>query len=49
MNNNQKDGEGVEVLNDGSKYEGKFSYGMKTKGTIKWKDGSMYKGNWKNN
>ena len=48
--NNRKDGIGIEIYKDGSKYLGEHKNGLKQGvGTYYWKDGSIYEGEWKNN
>ena len=43
-------GQGEETLTDGSSYEGGYEHGKKNgKGCYKWADGSVYKGDFKNN
>jgi hypothetical protein len=40
-------GFGIELINDKSKYEGSFFYGVKQgTGVITWKDSSEYCGGW---
>jgi len=44
--NGHYDQEGTEVEPDGTKYVGVWKYGGKSSGTITWKDGRGYKGDW---
>jgi len=46
-NGNQMDMEGIEVCEDGTKYVGVWKHNGKSAGTITWKDGKEYKGDWK--
>jgi hypothetical protein len=45
-NNGHYNQEGTEVEPDGTKYVGVWKYGGKSGGTITWKDGREYKGDW---
>ena len=47
--NDQPSGLGKEIFVDGSIFEGTFENGIKKKGMFKWKDGSYYNGEIKNN
>lgn len=45
----EPDGEGKEIMDDGNIYEGSFKKGKKSgEGMVIFKDGSLYKGNFKN-
>ena len=48
--NDLQDGYGIEVWEDGSKYEGFFKAGIKTgQGRYFWADNNSYTGTWRNN
>lgn len=48
--NDKQDGEGKEILPDGTKYEGEFENGKKNgKGKLMFKNGSYYEGNFLDN